>query len=75
MKKVNVGVLGCTGVVGRQMMKVLEEYHIPVDRFVPLASASSAGKTVVFNNIEYTVQEATVPPSAWIRMFPLLFPR
>jgi len=58
MKKVNVAVLGCTGVVGRQMMQVLEEYQIPVDRFVPLASASSAGKTVVFNNQEYTVQEA-----------------
>ena len=58
MKKVNVAVLGCTGVVGRQMMQVLEEYKIPVDRFVPLASASSAGKTVVFNNKEYTVQEA-----------------
>ena len=58
MKKVNVGILGCTGVVGRQMMQVLEEYKIPVDRFVPLASASSAGKTVVFNGQEYTVQEA-----------------
>ena len=58
MKKVNVGILGCTGVVGRQMMEVLEEYKIPVDRFVPLASASSAGKTVVFNGREYTVQEA-----------------
>ena len=58
MKKVNVGILGCTGVVGRQMMQVLEEYKIPVDRFVPLASASSAGKTVVFNGKEYTVQEA-----------------
>ena len=40
------------------MMQVLEEYKIPVDRFVPLASASSAGKTVVFNGKEYTVQEA-----------------
>lgn len=58
MKKVNVGILGCTGVVGRQMMEVLEEYRIPVDRFVPLASASSAGKTVTFNGKEYTVQEA-----------------
>ena len=58
MKKVNIGILGCTGVVGRQMMQVLEEYRIPVDRFVPLASANSAGSKVVFNGKEYTVQEA-----------------
>ncbi len=58
MKSVNIGILGCTGVVGRQMMQVLEEYKIPVDRFVPLASANSAGSTVVFNGKEYTVQEA-----------------
>ena len=58
MKKVNIGILGCTGVVGRQMMQVLEEYQIPVDRFVPLASANSAGSKVTFNGREYTVQEA-----------------
>ena len=57
MKKYNIAVCGATGVVGRKMMKVLEERGIPVDNFYPMASYRSAGKTVVFNGKEYTVEE------------------
>ena len=45
MKEYNVAVLGATGAVGQQMMKVLEERNFPVKRLLPLASARSAGKT------------------------------
>lgn len=59
MKKYNIAVLGATGAVGQEMLKVLGEYDIPVDVLLPLGSARSAGKKVLFKGQEYTVQEAT----------------
>ena len=59
MKKYNVAILGATGAVGCEMLKVLEEYQIPVDRLLPLASARSAGGKVQFDGREFTIEEAT----------------
>jgi len=58
-KKYNVAVLGATGMVGREMMKVLEQRNFPVDKFLPLASNRTAGSKVTFNGKEYTVEETT----------------
>ncbi len=44
----NVAVGGATGNVGSQMLRILEERAFPVTGLVPLASASSVGKTVMF---------------------------
>jgi len=57
-KKYNVCVLGATGMVGKEMMKVLEEQDFPVDKFLPLASHRTAGQKVTFKGKEYTVEEA-----------------
>ncbi|MDO4798639.1 MAG: aspartate-semialdehyde dehydrogenase [Coriobacteriales bacterium] len=54
-----VAILGATGVVGRQMMELLEERNYPVKELVPLASARSAGKTLTFCGEDVTVREAT----------------
>jgi aspartate-semialdehyde dehydrogenase len=54
-----VAVVGATGAVGRVMLDVLAERNFPVDRLVPLASARSAGKRVVFRGEEHTVAELT----------------
>ena len=43
MKKFNVAILGATGAVGREMLKVLEERKFPINTLKPLASARSAG--------------------------------
>ena len=43
-----VAVVGATGMVGRMMLKVLEERQFPVDRLFPAASERSAGREVVF---------------------------
>lgn len=59
MKKYNVAILGATGAVGQEMLKVLEEYDIPVGELRPLASARSAGSTVLFHGQEVKIQEAT----------------
>ncbi len=59
MKKYNVAVVGATGVVGTKMMQVLEEQKIPVENLYPMASARSAGKKVVFDGREWTVEALT----------------
>ena len=58
MKQFNVAILGATGAVGREMLKILEEYDFPVGELRPLASARSAGSTVPFRGQEIPVQEA-----------------
>lgn len=58
MKTYTVAVLGATGAVGQEMIKVLQERNFPVGKLVPLASARSAGKTVKFRGEDVTIQEA-----------------
>ena len=59
MKKLyTVAILGATGAVGQEMMKILEERDFPVGKLIPLASARSAGKTLTFKGQEVTIQEA-----------------
>ncbi|NLH95212.1 MAG: aspartate-semialdehyde dehydrogenase, partial [Synergistaceae bacterium] len=52
-----VAVLGATGLVGREMLAVLEQRDFPVDELVPLASARSAGRKLSFRGGEWTVRE------------------
>jgi aspartate-semialdehyde dehydrogenase len=59
MKQYNVAVVGATGVVGRKMLKVLEERKIPVANLYPMASERSAGKKVTFQGKEWTVEKLT----------------
>ncbi len=56
-KKMHVAIVGATGAVGIEMMKVLEKRKFPVGKLTLLASARSAGKTLTFAGKEVTVQE------------------
>ena len=58
MKTYTVAVLGATGAVGQEMIKILEERNFPVGKLIPLASARSAGKTLTFKGEEVVIQEA-----------------
>ena len=58
MKTYTVAILGATGAVGQEMMKILEERDFPVGKLIPLASKRSAGKTVTFKGEEIVIQEA-----------------
>ena len=58
MKMYTVAVLGATGAVGQEMIKILQERNFPVGKLVPLASARSAGKKLLFKGEEVTIQEA-----------------
>jgi aspartate-semialdehyde dehydrogenase len=57
-KKYNVCILGATGMVGKEMIKVLEQRNFPVNKFLPLASERTAGTKVTFQGKEYTVELA-----------------
>ncbi|MBE6008508.1 MAG: aspartate-semialdehyde dehydrogenase [Lachnospiraceae bacterium] len=59
MKKINLAVVGATGMVGRTFLKVLEEKDLPIDNFYVMASKRSAGSTVTFKGKEYIVEELT----------------
>ena len=73
MKEYNVAVLGATGAVGREMIKVLEERAFPVKRLLPLASARSAGKTIAFRgeqvaiDLQNDVQYVSMCPQCYFK--------
>jgi aspartate-semialdehyde dehydrogenase len=52
----SVAVLGATGLVGREMIKTLEERDYPVSKLRALASPRSAGSKIVFRGTEITVE-------------------
>ncbi len=59
MRKYNVAVVGATGAVGEEMLRVMEESDFPVAKLVPLASARSAGGTVTYKDEDVKVKELT----------------
>ncbi|MEL7648216.1 MAG: aspartate-semialdehyde dehydrogenase [Sedimentibacter sp.] len=59
MKKYNVAILGATGAVGQEMLKVLGERNFPYGELKLLASKRSAGEEVEFMGNKYVIEEAT----------------
>ncbi len=53
----HVAIVGATGAVGIELMKVLARRAFPVGRLTLLASARSAGKTLEFQGEQVPVQE------------------
>ncbi|MFC1621021.1 aspartate-semialdehyde dehydrogenase [Candidatus Omnitrophota bacterium] len=58
-KKYNVAIVGATGVVGSEFIKVLEQRKFPVNEIRLLASGRSKGKVLKFCGKDYPVQELT----------------
>ncbi len=58
MKKYNVAILGATGAVGMEMIKILEERNFPVNNLHLLASSRSVGKKIPFCGKDLTVELA-----------------
>ena len=54
----NVAILGATGAVGREIMKILAERSFPVEELRLLASPRSAGQKLLWQGRELTVQPA-----------------
>jgi len=57
MKKVNLAVVGATGMVGRKVLEVLEQRNVAIDNFYAFASARSAGKKLEFMGKEHVIIE------------------
>lgn len=57
MKKPNLAVVGASGLVGRTILKVLEETDFPFENIYMMSSYRSAGKIVTFKGKEYVLEE------------------
>ncbi len=57
MGKVNLAVVGATGLVGSKILEILEEREFPIAELTLLASARSKGKRITFRGKTYEVQE------------------
>ncbi len=59
MKGYKVAILGATGLVGQEFIKVLEQRNFPMDSVELLASDRSAGRKMFVSHHEIVVEEAT----------------
>ncbi|MCL4441379.1 MAG: aspartate-semialdehyde dehydrogenase [Firmicutes bacterium] len=66
MKRFNVAVVGATGAVGQELLKILLERDFPVADLKLLATERSAGKKIEFKGKEYTVEPTTAEAFAGI---------
>ncbi|RUM62448.1 MAG: aspartate-semialdehyde dehydrogenase [Sulfurimonas sp.] len=58
-KTYNVAVVGASGAVGEEILRILEEIDFPLKRLIPLASSRSAGNTIEFQGNTITIKELT----------------
>lgn len=58
MKKPNIAILGATGVVGREITKILDELKVEYNSIKFLSSPKSAGTELSFQGKTYIVEEA-----------------
>jgi len=58
-RALNVAIVGATGAVGQEFLKILAERNFPIGDLKLLASKRSAGKTAPFNRQSYTMAELT----------------
>ena len=57
-QKPNIAILGATGVVGREIIQILDELKVEYNNIKFLSSAKSAGTKIEFQGKTYTVEEA-----------------
>lgn len=59
MKKYDIAIIGVSGAVGEEILKILDEQRFPINNILPLASKNSVGKKISFQNKEYDILETT----------------
>lgn len=60
MKKLNVAIVGASGMVGRKILEILEERNFPINKLFLFASSRSSGKTISFANRDHQIEELSV---------------
>ncbi|MDE6263257.1 MAG: aspartate-semialdehyde dehydrogenase [Muribaculaceae bacterium] len=58
----NVAIVGASGAVGQEFLRVLDEQNFPIDELRLFGSSRSAGRKYSFRGKEYTVKELTKNP-------------
>jgi aspartate-semialdehyde dehydrogenase len=58
-RPINIAILGATGSVGQELLKLLAERAFPIANLKLLASARSKGSTIIFNGKQYPIEEAS----------------
>jgi len=51
-----LAIVGVTGMVGQEILKVLKEFSFKIDEFIPVASEKSVGKSIEFNQQTYQIK-------------------
>lgn len=59
MKDVSLAIVGATGLVGREMLSILEQRSLPIKSLTLLASKRSAGRVLSFRGKSIKVEELT----------------
>jgi aspartate-semialdehyde dehydrogenase len=59
VKTYNVAVVGASGAVGEEVLRIFEEIEFPFNKIVPMASRRSAGNVVEFRGNELVIKELT----------------
>ena len=59
MKNFKLAIVGATGLVGRSVLKVLEEKKLPIESYHLFATKKSAGEVFYINDNKYVVEELT----------------
>ena len=75
MKSLKVAVVGATGMVGRTILKALEQRAFPVEQLIPVASEKSVGSTLSFNGnqVEVESMKTALEMNAKVALFSVLF--
>lgn len=55
----NIAIVGASGAVGQEFLRVLDEQNFPIDRLMLFGSKRSAGRKYTFRGNEYEVKELT----------------
>ena len=58
-RALTVALVGASGLVGAEFLRLMEERRFPVQELRPLATRRSAGKTVSFRGATLTIAETT----------------
>lgn len=59
MKEFKVAIVGASGAVGEEIISILESVDFKIKELIPLASAKSVGKNIIFKNKQIPIQETT----------------
>ena len=57
--KYNIGIVGASGIIGQEFLKVLKARNFQIEKLFLFASKKSVGQTISFNRKKYFIQELT----------------